>query len=120
MQQQIDSMNILRKIPTPSNATPISENGVEMQYKNSASVSDPVPSPDFPFLEFPLTEVVNQSQIDSPSISDMLDLRESSNSSRKASKNTDFPLKSVQNRASDEERAVFRDLTISAKHTQST
>ena len=50
----------------------------------------------------------------------MLDLRESNNSLRKASKSTDFPLKSVQNRASDEEIPVFRDLTISEKHTQST
>ena len=95
-----------------------------MQYNISTSVSDPVPdpvpSPDFPFLEFPLTEVGNQSQIDSPSISDMLDPRESSISLRKASRSTDFPLKSVQNRASDEERAVFRDLTVSVKHTQST
>ena len=65
-------------------------------------------------------EVVNQSQIDSSSISDMLHLRETSNSLKKASKSTDFPLKSMQNNASDEEMAVFRDLTVSAKHTQST
>ena len=62
-QQQIGSMDILRKVPTPSNATYISENGVETQHNISTSVSDtvpdPVPSPDFPFLEFPLTEVVN-------------------------------------------------------------
>ena len=86
----------------------------------SDPVPDPVPFPDFPFLEFPLLEVVNQSQIDFSSISDMLNLRESSNSSRKASRSTDLPLKSMQNRASDEERAVFRDLTMSVKHTQST
>ena len=30
MQQQIGSMNILRQIPTSSNATYISENGVEI------------------------------------------------------------------------------------------
>ena len=63
VQQQIGSMNILRQIPTPSNATYISENGVEIQHNISTSVldpaPDPVPSPDFPFLEFPLTEVVN-------------------------------------------------------------
>ena len=57
MQQQIGGMNILRKVPTPSNATYISENGVEIQHNISTSVSgsvpDPVPSPDFPFLEFP-------------------------------------------------------------------
>ena len=97
MQQQIGSMNILRKvqIPTPSNATYISENGVEIQYNTSTSVSDPVPdpvpSPDFEFLDFPLTEVVNQSQIDFSSISDILNPRENNNSSRKASKSTDFP-----------------------------
>ena len=101
IQQQIGSMNILKKvqIPTPNNATYISENGVEIQYKTSTSVSDrvpdPVPSPDFPFQEFLLTEVVNQSQIDSSSISDMLDPRESSNSSKEAPLSTDFPLKSV-------------------------
>ena len=123
MQQQIGSMNILRQIPTPSNATYISENGVEIQYNISTSVSDPVPdpvpSPDFPFQEFPFMEVVNQSQIDSSSIPDMLHLGETSNSLKKASRSTDFPLKSMQNSASDEEMSGFRDLTISAKHTQS-
>ena len=109
MQQQIGSMNILRKVQTPSNATSVSD-----------PVPDPVPTPDFPFLEFPLTEVVNQSHIDSSSISDMLDPRESSFSIKKATKSTDFPLKSMQNSSSDKEMAVFRDLTISGKHTQST
>ena len=80
---------------------------------------DPVPTPDFPFQEFPLTEVVNQSQIDSSSISDTLASRECSNSTKKAPPSTDFPLKSVQNCSSDEEMASFRDLTISEKHTQS-
>ena len=70
---------------------------------------DPVPSPDFPFLEFLLMEIVNQSQIDFFSISDTLDLRETSNSLRKASRSTDLPLKSVQNRASDEEIREIRD-----------
>ena len=65
-------------------------------------------------------EVVNQSQIDSPSISDMIHLRETGNSSKKASKSTDFPLKSMQNSSSDEEMRETRDLNISAKHTQST
>ena len=93
MQQQIGSMNVLRKvqIPTPSNAIYISENGVKIQYNISTSVPDPVPTPDFPFLEFLLMEVVNQSQIDSSSISDMLDLRESSISPKKALPSTDFP-----------------------------
>ena len=60
--QQTGGMFALRKIPITS-LTP-----------SSVSVSDPfpdpVPTPDFPFQEFPLTEVVNQSQIDSSSISD--------------------------------------------------
>ena len=94
MQQQIGSMNILRKIPTPSNATYISENGVEIQHNISTSVSDPVPdpvpSPDFPFLEFVLMEVVNQSQIDFSSISDTLDLTETDISMSSSSYNTDF------------------------------
>ena len=83
-QQQTGGMFALRKIPITS-LTP-----------NSVSVSDPapgpIPTPDFPFQEFPLTEVVNQSQTDSSSISDMLDLRETSNSSRKATRSTDLPL----------------------------
>ena len=66
-----------------------------------------------------LTEVVNQSQIDSSSTSDTLDPRETSNSSRKATKSTDFPLKSGLNSSSTEEMRENRDLTISEKHTQS-
>ena len=50
-QQQTGGMFVLRKIPIIPDPVP-----------------DPTPSPDFPFLEFPLTEVVNQSQIDSSSI----------------------------------------------------
>ena len=66
MQQQIGSMNILRKVH--NNATILSEDGAEI------STSDPgsIPTPDFPFIEFPSTEVVNQSQIDFSSISDTL------------------------------------------------
>ena len=57
--QQTGGMFALRKIPIiPSSV--------------SDPVPDPVPTPDFPFQEFPLMEVVNQSQIDSSSISDML------------------------------------------------
>ena len=134
MQQQIGSMNILRSIPK-NDAILISEYGEEIQSieqpkhsrnipNTSTSVSDsvpvPIPSPDFPFQEFPLTEVVTQSQIDSSSISDMADPRETSNSSRKATRDTDSPLKSMQNRASDEEMREIRDLTVSEKHTQST
>ena len=126
MQQQIGSMNILRSIPK-NDVILISEQGEEIhpieqrnQPNNIPSVSGSVPSSDFPFTEFLSTEVVTQSQIDSLSISDTLDLRENNNSSRKASKRTDFPLKSVQNTASDEEIREIRDLTISAKHPQST
>ena len=107
--QQMGGMFALRKIPITSS--------------NSVSVSDPapdpVPTPDFPFQEFPLTEVVNQSQIDSSSISDMLDLRETSNSLRKATKSTDLPLKSGLNNRSHEEMRENRDFTVSDKHTQS-
>ena len=102
--QQTGSMFALRKIPIiPS------------------SVSDPapVPSPDFPFQEFPLTEVVSQSQIDFSSISDTLDLRETSNSLRKAVKSTDLPLKSGLDSSSDKEMRENRDSTVSEKHTQS-
>ena len=104
--QQMGGMFALRKIPIiPSSV--------------SDPAPDPVPTPDFPFQEFPLTEVVTQSQIDSSSISDTLDPRETSNSWRKATKNTDLPLKSGLNSSSDEEMRENRDSTISEKHTQS-
>ena len=103
--QQTGGMFALRKIPIAS-LTP-------------TSVSDPIPTPDFPFQEFPLTEVVNQSQIDYSSISDTLTLRETSNSLRKATKSTDLPLKSSLNNRSHEEMGENRDLTVSDKHTQS-
>ena len=112
-------MFVLKKIQDPNNAILLSEDGVEIQHNTSTSVPEPVPSPDFPFQEFPLTEVVTQSQIDSFSISDMLDQRESSNSSRKATKSTDLPLKSGLNNRSHEEMREYRDLTVSDKHTQS-
>ena len=84
------------------------------------SVPDPTPPPDFPFLEFPLMEVVEQSQIDSPSISDMLHPRETSNSLKRTSKSTDLPLKSGQNSSSHEELREIGDPTISTASTQST
>ena len=65
-------------------------------------------------------EVVTQSQIDSPSISDTLHPRENNNSSSKATRDTDLALKTVQNRASYEEMREIRDLNISAKPSQST
>ena len=112
-------MFVLKKIQDPNNAILLSEDGEEIQHKTSTSVSDPVPTPDFPFQEFPLTEVVTQSQIDFSSISDMSDPRETSNSLRKATKSTDLPLKSGLNNRSHEEIREYRDLTVSEKHTQS-
>ena len=109
--QQTGGMFILRKIPISDlsqDATP-----------ETASDPGPDPTPDFPFLEFPLTEVVKQSQIDSPSISDTLHLRETSNSSRKATKSTDLPLKSSQNSSSLKEMREIRDSTVSTASTQS-
>ena len=107
--QQMGGMFVLRKIPITSS---VSESVPD-------PAPDPVPTPDFPFQEFPLTEVVTQSQIDSSSISDTLDLRETSNSSRKATKSTDLPLKSGLNSSSTEEMRENRDSTVSEKHTQS-
>ena len=70
-------MFVLKKFQgNPSDDILFSYNGVEIQHNTSTSVSDPDPapilSPDFPFQEFPLTGVVNQSQKDSYSISDTL------------------------------------------------
>ena len=118
--QHTGSMYVLRKFQgNPNDDILFSDNGVEIQH----SVSDPDPapilSPDFPFQEFPLTEVVNQSQIDYYSISDTSDPRECSNSSSKATKSTDLPLKSGLNSSTHEEMALFRDLTISTAPTQS-
>ena len=122
-QQHTGSMFILKKIQDPSNAILLSEDGVEIQHSVSGPDPTPIPTPDFPFQEFPLTEVVNQSQIDISSISDTSDLRETSNSSRKATKSTDLPLqsglKSDLNNRSHEEMTEYRDLTVSDKHTQS-
>ena len=106
--QHTGSMFVLKKVQNPSNAILFSDNGVEIQH----SVPGPDPTPDFPFQEFPLTEVVSQSQIDISSISDTSDLRETSNSLRKATK-------SSLNSSSHEEMKENRDLTVSDKHTQS-
>ena len=118
VQQHTGSMFVLKKIQDPSNAILFSENGVEIQH-TPTSVPESVPSPDFPFQEFPLTEVATQSQMDSSSISDMPDPRETSNSSRKATKSTDLPLKSGLNSSSDEEIRENRDPAVSEKHSQS-
>ena len=121
--QHTGSMFILKKIQDPSNAILLSEDRVEIQHNISASVSDPdptpIPTPDFPFQEFPLTEVVNQSQIDYYSISDTSDPRETSNSSRKATKSANLPLKSGSNSSSHEEMRENRDLTVSTAPTRS-
>ena len=121
--QHTGSMYVLRKFQGyPSNIL-FSDNGVEIQHNTSASVSDPdptpIPTPDFPFQEFPLTEVVKQSQIDISSISDTSDPRETSNSSRKATKSTDLPLQSGLANRSHEEMTENRDLTVSTAPTQS-
>ena len=122
--QHTGSMYVLRKFQgNPSGDILFSDNGVEIQHNTPTSVSDPDPAPilssDFPFQEFPLTEVVNQSQIDISSISDTSDPRENSNSSRKATKSTDLPLQSGLANRSHEEMTEYRDLTISDKYTQS-
>ena len=121
---QYGNMNILMKVHNPSNAILISEDGVEIQNNTSTSTSGPapvsVPTPDFPFTEFPSTEVVTQSQIDFSSISDTLLPRENTNSSSKAFKDTDSPLKYVQNRASHEEMREIGDPAVFLKHSQST
>ena len=118
--QHTGSLFVLKKFQeNPSNAILFSDNGVEIQHSVSDPDPAPIPSPDFPFQEFPLTEVVSQSQIDISSISDTSDTRETNNSLRKATKSTDSPLKSSLNSRSHEEMRKNRDLTVSDKHTQS-
>ena len=119
--QHTGSMYVLKKFQGNPSDILFSDNGVEIQH----SVSDPDPAPtpiltpDFPFQEFPLTEVVKQSQTDYYSISDASNPRETSNSSRKATKSTDLPLKSGLNNRSHEELRENRDLASSEKHIQS-
>ena len=122
--QHTGSMYVLRKFQgNPSGDILFSDKGVEIQHNTSTSVPGPdptpIPTPDFPFQEFPLTEVVKQSQIDISSISDMSDPRETSNSSSKATKSTDLPLQSGLANRSHEEMTEYRDLTVSDKQTQS-
>ena len=123
-QQHTGNMYVLKKFQGNPGDILFSDNGVEIQH--SASDPTPILTPDFPFKEFPLTEVVKQSQIDISSISDTSDPRESSNSSSKATTSTNFSLKSVQNWSSSglnssthEEMTEYRDLTVSDKHIQS-
>ena len=124
---QQGSMNVLRKVhnpSTPSNATILSEDGIEISTPTSDPVPVSVPTPDFPFTEFPSTEVVIQSQIDFSGISDTLLPRENSNSSSRAFRDTHLALKSGQNGSSyqeiHEEMGEIRDPTVSSKHPQST
>ena len=123
--QHTGSMYVLKKFQGNPNNILFSDNGVEVQQGISTSVSDPdptptpIPTPDFPFQEFPLTEVVRQSQIDISSISDASEPRETSNSSSKATTSTDSALKSGLNNSTTEELRENRDLTASAVPTQS-
>ena len=121
--QHTGSMYVLKKFQGNPNNILFSDNGVEIQHSVSDPDPAPIPTPDFPLQEFPLTEVVKQSQIDISSISDTSDPRETSNSSSKATKSTDLPLqsglKSVLNSSTHEEITEYRDLTVSDKHTQS-
>ena len=113
--QHTGSMYVLKKFQGNPSDILSSDNGVEIQH----SVSDPILTPDFPFQEFPLTEVVKQSQIDISSISDASNPRETSNSSSKATTSTDSALKSGLNNSTTEELRENRDLTASAVPTQS-
>ena len=123
--QHTGSMYVLKKFQGNPSDILFSDNGVEIQHNTPTSVSDPDPAPtpiltpDFPFQEFPLTEVVKQSQTDYYSISDVSVPREYSSSSRKATKSTDLPLKSGLNNRSHEELRENRDLASSEKHIQS-
>ena len=122
-QQHTGSMYVLKKFQGNPNDILFSDNGVEIQHSVPGPDPTPIPTPDFPFQEFPLTEVVNQSQIDYYSISDTSDPRDTSNSSSKATKSTDLPLqsglKSVLNSSTHEEMRENRDLTVSTTPTQS-
>ena len=113
-QQHTGNMYVLKKFQGNPSDILFSDNGVEIQH----SVSDPDPAPtpiltpDFPFQEFPLTEVVNQSQIDYYSISDTPVPREYSNSSRKANK-------SGLNSSTHEEMREIKGSAVSTAPTQS-
>ena len=117
--QHTGSMYVLKKFQGKPNDILFSDNGVEIQHSVSDPDPAPIPTPDFPFQEFPLTEIVRQSQIDISSISDTSDQRETSNSSSKATKSTDLPLQSGLNSSTHEEITEYRDLTVSDKHIQS-
>ena len=112
-QQHTGSMYVLKKFQgKPNDDILFSDNGVEIQHSVSDPDPAPIPTPDFPFQEFPLTEVVNQSQIDYYSISDTPVPREYSNSSRKA-------IKSGLNSSTDEELREIKGSAVSTAPTQS-
>ena len=117
--QHTGSMYVLKKLQGNPNDILFSDSGVEIQHSVSDPDPAPIPTPDFPFQEFPLTEVVRQSQIDISSISDASEPRETSNSSSKATTSTDSALKSGLNNSTTEELRENRDLTASAVPTQS-
>ena len=117
--QHTGSMYVLKKFQGNPNSILFSDNGVEIQHSVPGPDPTPIPTPDFPFQEFPLTEVVKQSQIDISSISDASDPRETSNSSSKATTSTDSALKSGLNSSTHEELRENRDLTASTAPTQS-
>ena len=118
--QHTGSMYVLKKFQgNPNDDILFSDNGVEIQHSVPGPDPTPIPTPDFPFQEFLLTEIVKQSQIDISSISDTSDPRETSNSSRKATKSTDLPLQSGLANRSHEEMRENRDLTVSTAPTQS-
>ena len=124
--QHTGSMYVLKKFQGKPNDILFSDNGIEIQHSVSDPDPAPIPTPDFPFQEFPLTEVVKQSQIDYYSISDRSDRRECSFSTKKAHTSTNSSLKSVQNWSSSglinsthEEMRENRDLTVSTTPTQS-
>ena len=119
-QQHTGSMYVLKKFQgNPSDDILFSDNGIEIQHSVPGPDPTPIPTPDFPFQEFRLTEVVKQSQIDISSISDASDPRETSNSSSKATTSTDSALKSGLNSSTHEELRENRDLTVSTAPTQS-
>ena len=109
-QQHTGSMYVLKKFQG---------NPSDILFSDPDPAPTPILTPDFPFQEFPLTEVVKQSQTDYYSISDASNPRETSNSSRKATTSTDLALKSGLNNRSHEELRENRDLASSEKHIQS-
>ena len=99
----------------------LSEDGVQ---KLLLQIQVSVPTPDFPFTEFPSTEVVNQSQIDFPAFQTRCFREKTTILRAKPSEMPDLALKSVQNCPSyeetHEEMREIGDPAVSSKHSQST